>query len=206
MNHFIGIIILMFNAVVLFYTKNHKRVLETNNSSYLFFSIGTDNYWFNNYYSHFLFSTIISLYFYYNNINVVTVIITILFIYIAFADFYTMKIPNYLMLPSMAFVIIYRLVQFDLNIKNLFISLSLLILIGIITSGAIGAADFKLIFTLFLLVNDPMEVFAVVLIGTVTYSIFSLNLMRYKLINRKTALPLGTFLVIGYITYLFIGV
>ena len=123
-------------------------------------------------------------------------------------DFYSYKIPNYLVLTILLIVLIKTALVESLPLENLATSLTLIFIFIIINKlfrkikdeEALGYGDVKLLSVLALAVNFPISVIGLWFSSLIAIPGFYLLKLTSKNIIDNRKIPFGLFLSIGYVS------
>ena len=127
---------------------------------------------------------------------------------VAFIDFYTLEIPNglvlYLLIPAIALIFLLPGPTFwSHGLGLIAISLPLILITGLIP-GAFGGGDIKLMAVGGLALGWQLSLLAIFL-SFLTGGIFGIYLIIFKHAQRKQPIAFGPFLAIGITTALLVG-
>ncbi len=127
-------------------------------------------------------------------------ILTILLMTISWIDIKTKKIPNILVIIGVILGLISIFFNNDINIYSSMLGAavlsSALIFISLITKGALGMGDAKIIFVIGLFLGLRTS-FSVLLLSIMISGIISLFLLIFRVVKRKTTIPFAPFILIS---------
>lgn len=120
---------------------------------------------------------------------------------ISIIDYNHKIIPNSINLFLLLYGIIFSIIDFSFNnltsnLLGLFIGGGLFLLIAIITKGAMGGGDIKLVAVLGLLFGLK-KILLIIFLSFIMGAIISILLLLFKIKKRKDYIPFGPFICIG---------
>lgn len=127
---------------------------------------------------------------------------------ISIIDFDHKIIPNSINLFLLIYGIIFNIIDFSFsnltsNLLGLFIGGGLFLLIAIISKGAMGGGDIKLVAVLGLLFGFK-KILLITFLSFIIGAIISILLLLFKIKKRKDYIPFGPFICIGaFITIIY---
>ncbi len=133
----------------------------------------------------------------------------------AWVDFREKIIPNHLILVGLLLWVIEVLVElcvFAVDIRTILLFSALgggiwggiFVIIALLTKTALGMGDAKMFFVIGL-IYGLNNTYAILLISLLIMAVISIVLLILKKVDRKTAVPMAPFVLIGFILCIFLG-
>ncbi len=127
-------------------------------------------------------------------------VLSVLLITIAWIDIKTKKIPNALVIIGVILGLISMFINKDITIYSSILGAviisGILIVLSLITKGAIGMGDAKVFFFIGLFLGLPASI-SVFIFSILISGIISALLLIFRVVNRKTAIPFAPFIFIS---------